>query len=383
MVQRHPPAHRRVGRQPRRADHRRLVLSENDGPGRRRELWKANTATAGTNASAKLLNTGNLVVLSSDGATLWQSFENPSDAILAGMPLRMSHRARPPSRVVSWRGPEDPSRGVFSVGADPDSPLQLFLWNGSVPYWRAAVWNGYVASDMLLQGVSPLMYLTISTGADGETYSTFGLSDGSSKVWYKAEHSGEIAFLRWNASSSEWTPISRSPAYKCNAYGHCGAYGYCDNTDAVPTCKCLDGFGPRDEAGWVGGDFSRGCRQKEALRCDGGDGFLTLPSMKAPDRFLRLWNKSLEDCAAECSSNCSCVAYADANLSTSSIDGDATRCLMWTGELIDVEKGGVGNENLYLRLAGLSSKGQKSIIVKVIPAVSVSVLLILVFTGGA
>nr|XP_020151733.1 G-type lectin S-receptor-like serine/threonine-protein kinase At1g11330 [Aegilops tauschii subsp. strangulata] len=96
------------------ADDSGLVLSETDG---RRELWKANTAT------------------------LWQSFENPSDAILAGMPLRTSHRTRPPSRVVSWRGPEDPSRGAFSVGADPDSPLQLFLWNGSVPHWRAAVWH--------------------------------------------------------------------------------------------------------------------------------------------------------------------------------------------------------------------------------------------------
>jgi hypothetical protein len=29
---------------------------------------------------------------------------------------------------------------------------------------------------------------------------------------------------------------------------------------------------------------------------------------------------------------------------------------MWTGELIDVAKGGdIGNEDLYLRLAGLSS----------------------------
>ncbi|XP_044353019.1 G-type lectin S-receptor-like serine/threonine-protein kinase At1g11303 [Aegilops tauschii subsp. strangulata] len=215
------------------ADDSGLVLSETDG---RRELWKANTAT------------------------LWQSFENPSDAILAGMPLRTSHRTRPPSR-----------------------------------------------------GVSPLMYLTISTGADGETYSTFGLSDGSSKVWYKAEYSGEVAFLRWNASSSEWTPISRSPAYKCNTYGYCGAYGYCDNTDAIPTCRCLDGFGPSDEAEWAGGNFSRGCRRKEALRCGGGDGFLTLPAMKAPDRFLRLWNKSFDDCAAECSSSCSCVAYAYAS----------------------------------------------------------------------
>ncbi|KAF7040131.1 hypothetical protein CFC21_050054 [Triticum aestivum] len=100
--------------------------------------------------------------------------------------------------------------------------------------------------------------------------------------------------------------------------------------------------------------------------------------MKAPDKFVRLWNKSYDDCKVECSKNCSCVAYAYANLSTSNIDGDATRCLLWTGDLIDVEKGGtIGNENLYLRLATLSRKGRKNIVIEVIPAISASVLLIL------
>lgn len=350
-----------------------LVVSETNG----HILWMANTV-AGGNSSAKLLNSGNLVLLSSDGATLWQSFENPSDANLAGMPVRLSHKTHPASRIISWKGPEDPSKGGFSAGADPNTPLQFFVWHGSVPYWRAAVWCGYVATNMDLQSVSPLMYLTIYKGADGETYSTFGLSDGSSRVWYKVDYSGKAMLLRWNISSSEWTPLARSPTYRCNLYAYCGAYGYCDNTEAIPTCKCLDGFDPSDETEWDRGNFSQGCRRKEALRCGGGDVFLTLPAMKVPDNFSRVWNKSFDECAAECSSNCSCVAYAYANLSSSDIDGDATRCLMWTGELIDVEKGGVGNENLYLRLAGFSSKGRKNIIVKVITPISASVLLIVV-----
>nr|XP_020150451.1 G-type lectin S-receptor-like serine/threonine-protein kinase B120 isoform X2 [Aegilops tauschii subsp. strangulata] len=254
-----------------------------------------------------------------------------------------------------------------------------FVWNGSVPYFRGAVWNGYVSSNAGLQAVSPLMYLTIYMGTDGETYSTFGLSDGSSRIFYKVDYSGKTTLWRWNTSLTDWAPVAPLwPAYRCNLYGYCGAYGYCDNTEEIPTCKCLDGFDPSNKTEWVSGNFSHGCLRKEELQCGGEDNFLTLPAMKAPDKFVRLWNKSYDDCKVECSKNCSCVAYAYTNLSTSYIDGDATRCLMWTGELIDVEKGRtIGYENLYLRLAALSRKGRKNIVIEVIPAISASVLLIL------
>ncbi|KAF0910649.1 hypothetical protein E2562_004645 [Oryza meyeriana var. granulata] len=68
-------------------------------------------------------------------------------------------------------------------------------------------------------------------------------------------------------------------------------------------------------------------------------------------------------CAAECSSNCSCVAYAYANLSSSRANGDMTRCLVWSGELIDTEKvgEGLGSDTIYLWLAGLDAENQNSI----------------------
>ena len=64
--------------------------------------------------------------------------------------------------------------------------------------------------------------------------------------------------------------------------------------------------------------------------------------------------ESLEECAVECSSNSSCVAYAYANLSTTRTARDKTRCLVWAGNLIDTKKigGVVGSDTLYLRLAG-------------------------------
>ena len=177
-------------------------------------------------------------------------------------------------------------------------------------------------------------------------------------------YSGSIETRIWNRDSSEWSTLVASPDYEqCSRYGYCGPSGYCDRGDATPACKCLEGFEPVDKEGWSNGRFSRGCQRKETFRC--GDGFLALPSMKVPDKFARIGEKTLQECAAECSGNCSCVAYAYANLNDSTTNGNATRCLVWIGDhqLVDMQKMGVfpystagadSQETLYLRVAGMS-----------------------------
>lgn len=59
-----------------------------------------------------------------------------------------------------------------------------------------------------------------------------------------------------------------------------------------------------------------------------------------------------------CARNCSFVAYAYANLSSSGSKGDMTRCLVWSQELLDTEKIGEGmivSDTLYLQTAGLDA----------------------------
>lgn len=70
------------------------------------------------------------------------------------------------------------------------------------------------------------------------------------------------------------------------------------------------------------------------------DGFLRLENMKVPDFVQRL--DCLEDeCRAQYLENCSCVVYAyDSGIG----------CMVWNGNLIDIQKFSSGGVDLYIRV---------------------------------
>ncbi|KAJ1267534.1 hypothetical protein BS78_07G063900 [Paspalum vaginatum] len=292
------------------------------------------------------------------------------------MNLRISHKMHPQQYLVSWKGPQDPSPGSFSYGADPNNLLQRFLWNGTRPHRRSPVWASYFLLGSYIEHLHSTIYMAIHRGDDDEVYMSFGMPIDYSSVLIRMEISylGKVNILSWNSNMSAWTGLYSQPTHRCNVYGYCGPYGYCDNSETNSTCKCLDGFEPKHDEGWINGRFLEGCHRKKALRCSSGDGFLTLPGMKVPDHFLFIRNKSFDECMVECRSNCSCVAYAYANMSTRAIDGDETRCLIWTGMLIDMEKCNQGGENLYVRINKLSGNMAKTNILEIVLPIVASLL---------
>ncbi|CAL5082728.1 unnamed protein product [Urochloa decumbens] len=372
-----------------------LVLSDAGG----RVVWTANiTAAAAASSTAVavvLQNDGNLVVRTPDGAAaLWQSFDHPTDTFIPGMKVGLRRRARGRGvndgwRIVSWKGPGDPSPGTFSYGMDPDTYLQLMLWNGTRVYWRSPAWTGYATVSRYHGATGTVIYVQVVDGED-EIYTTFSVNDGAPPTRYVVTDSGKFQLLSWSRNASAWTTLESSPSRACSPYGSCGANGYCDHTTqaAASACRCLDGFEPASREEWSRGVFDRGCRRSQALApCDGGgggggegDAFLAMPNMKVPDKFVLLGNMtSGERCAAACRRNCSCVAYAFARLRSSSAKGDIARCLVWTGELVDTQMigafWGVTAETLNLRVpTGSTGKKARSKFVKILLPVLATVL---------
>ncbi|XP_048559337.1 receptor-like serine/threonine-protein kinase SD1-8 isoform X5 [Triticum urartu] len=321
-----------------------MVLFDSRG----HNIWMtpSNITAGAPGAYAELSNSGNFVLRLPSNTDIWQSFDHPTDTILAGMRFLVSHKAQVITRLVAWKGSDDPSSGDLSISGDPSAPdLQLVTWNKTRPYCRT-VWNGVsVSGGTYLSNTSSILYQTVVNSGD-EFYFTYAISDNSVYTRVMLDHTGKYKFLAWNNHSSSWALISEYPTAACELYASCGPFSYCDLTQMVPTCQCLEGFETVDDA-----NFSNGCRRKQALKCGNQSHFVALPGMKVRDKVLHIHNRSLDECEAECRRNCSCVAYAYANLSGAIGMADPSRCLVWSGELVDIWKATTGGESLYLRLA--------------------------------
>ncbi|XP_006652874.1 G-type lectin S-receptor-like serine/threonine-protein kinase B120 [Oryza brachyantha] len=313
-----------------------LVLSDSSG----QSLWTATNGTVyrGDGAYAALLDSGNLVLRLPNDTTIWESFDHPTDTILMNMKFLLRYKGEVAGRLLAWKGPDDPSTGEFSCGADPSSDFQFFTWKGTMPYYRFIGINRVWVSGMVYR--SNFIYESILNLGD-KIYVIYTTPDGSPYVRITLDYMGTLKFLGWNDSLSSWTVLFQRPSVECDKYASCAPFSYCDATSSIPKCQCLDGFEPDST------NSSRGCRRKQQLRCgDGDDNFVAIPGMKVPDKSLYVQSTSFEECTTKCSRNCSCTAYAYGNLT----GADQARCLLWTGDLVDMRVAS-NDEKLYIRLA--------------------------------
>jgi len=326
-----------------------MVLFDSEG----RSVWMtANTTTAGGDdgAVAVLLDSGNFVLRLLNGTVVWQSIDHPTDTILPNTTFLLSYKAQVVESLVAWKGPDDPSTGDFSSSIDPSSYLQIFIWNGSLPYKRLDVVNevSVYGGPYPINSTSILSEYLYYRGDELYFRYTYTVSDGSPYTRILLDYRGNLSLQIWSNTTLSWAVASDTRSY-CALYASCGPFGYCDAVAVPATCRCPDGFELVDSL-----NLSRGCQRKERLRCGKENNFMTMPNMKVPDKFLHIRNTSFDQCADECSRNCSCMAYA--NLSNAGGNmGDTSRCLVWTGDLIDMEKSNVFTENLYIRLGESSS----------------------------
>jgi hypothetical protein len=324
-------------------------------------VWSSGS-TNSPSAGARLLDSGNLVVQgqNNNATALWQSFDHPCNNMLPGMKIGKNRWTGTEWYLSSWRSAADPAPGNFkyvtSYIADDVGRPENVLWgaNGTKVY-RTGPWNGKRFNGVPEMTQFSDIFAFQLTDSPGEV--TYGYVAKAAAPYSRVTvtETGRVQRLVWDGNSLSWKSFSDAPRDPCDYYAKCGPFGLCDS-DAMATslCGCVQGFSPTSQSEWSIREYSRGCQRNVALDCTNQsrattDDFTVQHGVKLPDTANASVDMgiSLDQCRARCLANCSCVAYAAADLKAG---GDGTGCIIWTNSFVDVRLIDEG-QDLYLRLA--------------------------------
>ncbi|KAG1368224.1 Receptor-like serine/threonine-protein kinase SD1-8 [Cocos nucifera] len=347
-------------------------------------LWTSGSTVSASNPVAQLLDSGNFVLgaeeSSSPESFAWQSFDYPSDTLLPGMKLGWNLKTGLNRYISSWKSSDDPSPGSYSFKMDPHGSPELFLYEGSKKIHASGPWNG-----LQFSGIPELkpdeFFRFIFVSDQDEVYYTYEINKRPVASRLVMNTSGLVQRFVWPADKQAWALFWWGPRDWCDYYAECGPFGVC-NSDQSPVCSCLEGFKPKSPQEWNLRDCSDGCVRITPLGCK-GDGFIKLSNMKLPETISATVDKSmsLDKCRESCLKNCSCRAYASANIS-----GGESGCIIWATDLIDLRNFVDGGQDLHIRLPASeigspkSDSGKKKIL-KVIIITLVPGILLLVSVG--
>ncbi|XP_077222414.1 G-type lectin S-receptor-like serine/threonine-protein kinase LECRK2 [Tasmannia lanceolata] len=265
-------------------------------------------------SSASLLDTGNFVLYDSNSSRIWESFDYPTDTILAGQRLPSDQD------LHSSLSDADHSTGRFRLSMQGDGNLVLYPNYGSSSeidaYWSTGIYGNQGLDISLYLNNSGQLYLVNTSDDNVQSVAESINSRNDAIVVYRATIEADGNFRLYshtferNGSSNmsiSWSAIEDND--QCSIKGFCGFNSYCTFMDNQPQCICVPGFnfsGPVQRFQGCDRNISiEGCNGKE------NKSYYILPIKNVA------WKESLydtvpsyseEDCRNECLRDCECGA---------------------------------------------------------------------------
>lgn len=168
-------------------------------------VWRTSFVNSTSNATeAVLLDAGNFVLRDELFNTVWQSFDYATDTWLPGQTLWLEKGTRRIQVLTCWKSSDDPAPGIYSLGMDPSSYFELFVWiNMTEAKWRSGSWNGQnytLAPQLNVESLKGLRY-----GSDQHSYYLIYDSSGDSTITRAVlTSSGVMRVLKWSESKKSW-----------------------------------------------------------------------------------------------------------------------------------------------------------------------------------
>ncbi|CAN7053326.1 unnamed protein product [Brassica rapa subsp. trilocularis] len=326
------------------SDNNLVIYDHSDTP-----VWSTNL-TVGASRSpvvAELLDNGNFVLNSNDPeGYLWQSFDFPTDTLLPDMKLGWDKKTGLDRVLRSWKSVEDPASGDYSTKLETRGFPEYYVFNKETIIYRSGPWIGNRFS--CVPEMKPIEYMVYTFIASNEEVSyAYHMTKPDVYSTLSLNYTGTIQRRNWIEQAQDWKQLWYQPKDICDNYRKCGNYGYCDSNN-LPNCNCIKGFGLENGQEWALRDDSAGCVRKTRLSCDGRDGFVVVKRMKLPDTAATVLDRGigLKECKAKCLQDCNCTAYANTDIR----DG-GSGCVIWNGGLFDIRMYPNGGQDIYVKLA--------------------------------
>ncbi|XP_009615767.1 G-type lectin S-receptor-like serine/threonine-protein kinase SD2-2 [Nicotiana tomentosiformis] len=327
----------------------KLVLKQDS----RTIIWE--TSNLDKASDIKLLDQGNLVLVSTEGNLIWQSFDFPTDTWLPGMNLTAT------KWLTSWKSSTDPSQGRYSLRLQPSSYGEIVLvYNGTYPYWSTGNWteNAFVGvPEMTVPYIYKFNFVAPFTPMASFGYSEVPIENGVPPplTRFIVDFTGQIKQFTWFQQAQSWNMFWSQPENLCKTYGLCGNLGFC-NSKTLNPCKCLPGFNPLDSDSWIAGDFSGGCRRESNEMCSKKDGFEEVGIVSYDGARVVSITETRSECEKECLGSCSCIGL---------YHNERTKlCKNLYGSLLNLRNltsDGTIEDKLYVRVQGGGNTQKKQI----------------------
>ncbi|XP_066364302.1 G-type lectin S-receptor-like serine/threonine-protein kinase At1g34300 [Miscanthus floridulus] len=266
-------------------------------------LWSSNTGGQNVSAAA-VQESGNLVLKDSRGATLWQSFDHPTDTVVMSQNFTSGMNLTSGSYVFSV----DKGTGNLTLRWTSTATTVTYFNKG---YNTSFTGNRTLSAPTLTMQTNGIVSLTDGTLTSPVVvaYSSNYGESGDMMRFVRLDEDGNFraysAARGSNAPTEQWSAV----ADQCQVFGYCGNMGVCSYNGTAPVCGCpSQNFQLTDPSKPRGG-----CTRKVDLNsCPGNSTMLQLDNTQfltyPPEITTEQFFVGITACRLNCLSGSSCVA---------------------------------------------------------------------------
>ncbi|KAE9457582.1 hypothetical protein C3L33_10514, partial [Rhododendron williamsianum] len=320
-----------------------LILEDVDGD----MAWSTNTGGKSV-TGLRFTEFGNLVLFDSNNATVWQSFDHPTDSLLIGQKL-VSNSGQ---KLIARTSSSNFSRGLYSLSVQNGHLLGYMEANPPVVYYKSTLEANPNSKN------SEKEYVVFENGTfNGQTFAR-----GSTAQFMRLEPDGHLKVYEW--VQSEWKTMADLLIINFGDCGYpmvCGKYSICSLNGQCSSCFA----GSSNDTGIFKQinykQTNLGCSLVTPISCDHSR-YTRLVEIKNISYFTLNWRHlyeldektGLEDCKNACLRKCSCKAALFVDTSYH----QAMRGCMLLSEVFSLmdDEGGYMNTSIFLKVQNSPTK---------------------------